>query len=573
VKKPANVTDPKIVKCFMALFDGYKASHGTHGKPTLDGLKWIIKPTAKTLPGPPTEDLFQQHLDGKLPLGVVPIRNDSTCVWGSIDIDKYNIDLLEVVGRVEALPLVPCRSKSGGMHLFLFTSEPVPAALMQQALRNMAITLGFADSEIFPKQTEISEEREDGGSWMVMPYYGGTFGGKLKLQYGLKKKGGEQTLEEFLDFAEKRKVTADEMAKLAKPTLTAVVNTRPQGTRSNVVSLIKDQKSKSEWRREREEAWRDLGSDPNEAFADGPCCLQLLARSGFPEGSRNNALFQLGIYTKRAFPDTWETQLEKDNQMYMKPPLKEAEVSDVQKSLKKKPYEYKCKDQPMVSHCDTAICMTRRHGVGQGTTFPSIEYIDKESGDETVFYVKLKGIDQEVELNSGKQLTRLPDFRDACAGQVQFSFELFADKIWVKIYRHALLHAGTRMPDMTRRMHFGEILENWLTNRGRGPEPGVDALVGVGRWDDDDNDRYLFRLSRLSDFLNQEKFKHTLHEIGKWVREDFGAYRWQSDDPDKNNQGKRKIKGKAVIVWCIPKGNITEITEELDQSPEPKEHI
>ena len=120
----------------MKLFAGNEENSGTHGIPDLDpnGVKWTIKSTAKTLAVPVTEALWQQHLDGKRPLGVIPIRiSDSKCFWGSIDIDQYDLDAGEIVARVEKakLPLVPCRSKSGGLHLFLFANEPVPADAMQ----------------------------------------------------------------------------------------------------------------------------------------------------------------------------------------------------------------------------------------------------------------------------------------------------------------------------------------------------------------------------------------------------------------------------------------------------------
>src|SRR5579859_5051062 len=124
----------------MGLFAGFEGQHGTHGVPDLDpnGLKWSIKRTARTLKAPVTLALWQEHLDGKRPLGIAPIRIDSSCLWGSIDIDQYDIDLVEVVRRVEdaGLPLVPCRSKSGGLHLFMFFVEPVEAAAAQGVLRD-----------------------------------------------------------------------------------------------------------------------------------------------------------------------------------------------------------------------------------------------------------------------------------------------------------------------------------------------------------------------------------------------------------------------------------------------------
>ena len=50
------------------------------------------------------------------------------------------------------LPLIVCRSKSGGAHVFLFTKENIPASLMQSKLKEMAIILGYEGSEIFPNK-------------------------------------------------------------------------------------------------------------------------------------------------------------------------------------------------------------------------------------------------------------------------------------------------------------------------------------------------------------------------------------------------------------------------------------
>ena len=69
------------------------------------------------------------------------------------------------------LPLIVCRSKSGGAHVFLFTKENIPASLMQSKLKQMSIILGYEGSEIFPKQTEILVDRGDTGNFLNLPYY------------------------------------------------------------------------------------------------------------------------------------------------------------------------------------------------------------------------------------------------------------------------------------------------------------------------------------------------------------------------------------------------------------------
>ena len=111
---------------------------------------------------------------------------------------------------------MPCVSKSGGLHLFLFLSEGAPAADVRDALRRAAEALGVGECEIFPKQDDL---RADGtGNWMIMPYFGGTYGGKLRLQRGLKKTGAEMTLAEFLTAAESERTTLADLRSLLPAT-------------------------------------------------------------------------------------------------------------------------------------------------------------------------------------------------------------------------------------------------------------------------------------------------------------------------------------------------------------------
>src|SRR4051812_36663169 len=69
---------------------------------------------------PVTDDLWQAHLDGSYGLGIITIREDGNVSWGCIDIDVYeHLDPAAVAARLIKLnlPLIPCRSKSGGVHL------------------------------------------------------------------------------------------------------------------------------------------------------------------------------------------------------------------------------------------------------------------------------------------------------------------------------------------------------------------------------------------------------------------------------------------------------------------------
>src|SRR5689334_13996666 len=93
----------------MVLFAGNEQRYGTHREPyqNENKTKWLIKKSASTERGPTTVAMWADHLSGKTPLGIIPIRKDNTCVWGSIDDDRYDIDLVEIIQRVYAsgLPL------------------------------------------------------------------------------------------------------------------------------------------------------------------------------------------------------------------------------------------------------------------------------------------------------------------------------------------------------------------------------------------------------------------------------------------------------------------------------------
>ena len=95
----------------------------------LGDLNERSKKSAKyvTIDEPVTTDLWQNHLDGKQIIGIRPEFNEK-CKWGCIDIDPadykdYSEKKYVEIIKNHKLPLVPVKSKSGGLHLFLFLSD------------------------------------------------------------------------------------------------------------------------------------------------------------------------------------------------------------------------------------------------------------------------------------------------------------------------------------------------------------------------------------------------------------------------------------------------------------------
>ena len=135
-----------MIEKFKNIFQGLDRAHGVTivGESNGNGTK--IKGKSFVKREPITDELWQKHLDGKDSLGVIPINDDNKCKWGCIDIDSYaGFDHQKLIKKIKQfkLPLIVCRSKSGGAHVFLFTKDYVSASLMQDKLNEIRSVLGY----------------------------------------------------------------------------------------------------------------------------------------------------------------------------------------------------------------------------------------------------------------------------------------------------------------------------------------------------------------------------------------------------------------------------------------------
>ena len=239
------------VQKFQSIFDGLQQAYGYF---RIESQTSSGKSTGKAgiLREPRTTELWERHLSGTgNGLGIIPINEDNSCKWGCIDVDQYPLDHGALVAKIRKLdlPLVVCRSKSGGAHLFLFSTEWVAAKDVQKALQCMAAALGYGESEIFPKQVVLHLDRGDVGNFLNLPYYNAEEG----LRYAFLDDGTSATLEEFIELYETYAQTREQVIKL------------------QVVQQ----------------------SQETQIMADGPPCLQILCKNGVSEGGRNNGLFNI----------------------------------------------------------------------------------------------------------------------------------------------------------------------------------------------------------------------------------------------------------------------------------------
>ena len=235
---------------FFKVFPGLTRAYGqffiTERKgPKLDGY-------GKTIRENYVDTLWKEHLDGKTGLGVIPINKENKCKWGCLDVDDYSVDIEKISKQFVKKNLIVCRSKSGGAHIFIFTKNFVSASSMINKLKEIVKAFGFVKYDLRPQQTKLIDDN-DCGSWLNMPY----FGGESTDRYALYD-GQVLTPEHFIKWVEK--FSLDSLESL------------------DLTFIKKLNKS-------------------NEILPGGPPCLQdLLSKGALGEGSRNNGLFNIGVY-------------------------------------------------------------------------------------------------------------------------------------------------------------------------------------------------------------------------------------------------------------------------------------
>ncbi len=493
----------------MALFAGYDGAYGTHGDTTPNvakGGKLEIRSTARTREGAVDAALWERHLKGEQPLGLFPIRRDNTCYWGAIDVDDYSLSNADVHKRIvrEKLPLIPCRSKSGGTHIYLFLSSPVSAEDMIKHLRRLAGILGFSSSEIFPKQAQVLWDKGDFGSWINMPY----LAGDKTDRYAVGKEGRGLTLRQFLDLAEAARVDPGDLD--------------------------------------------DLGSGPKKdpEFGDGPPCIVTLINKKFQRGEQNNGIMALAVFAKKKYPDQWQKKLQEWTGAHFDPavPLNDQGLKDAISSNQKKSYNYRCNDQPLAGHCNAGLCRTRRYGVSGGnSSIPKLANLAVLDTDEPVWFLDVNS--SRIQLKTD-ELLGYNGFMKKVMEVVKVVPPPIKLDTWVNILQGLLdtvvvIEAPAEVGIMGQ---FMEILETHLTDRQRA-QTKEEILLGKA-WLDEETDTIWFRLKDIQEACDRMRFKGLSRtQMTAKIRELGGGSDFF------------KLRGKGANCWYLPASLFSQQTE------------
>jgi hypothetical protein len=481
---------------FAELFQGRENCYGVYYVEPINGKK------AHTAFDKTPDAAWVHHLAGEGPfLGQMPLRQDNTCGFGAIDADDETIDHRALAAAVAALalPLVVCRSKSGGAHLYVFC-EPVSGQLMMKKLKQFAAALHLEKNhddrpiEIFPKQSRTRAE-DNKGSWINLPYYHA----EATNRYAVTQDGKHLSLDEFLDLAEATRLTAAEF-EVAGP----------------------------------------RGADP---FTDGPPCLKTLHSLGYPDGTRNPGLFNVALYMKLAHEGDWQQRVLDYNAEKMDPPLHPGEVDGILKSLTNRDYVYKCKESPIVSHCQRAACKKERYGIGGFQTardaalFPELTDLTKIETDPPRWTLSVNGKLVEVDTES---LLSLQQFRKSALEKAMVIIPTIKQGEWDDKIRE--LMAGVTVvsapADAGVVGQFRALVRQFLETR-KFAETRDDIAAGRPFAE---AGRVFFRSTDLTKFLVKAGFReYEPSEVFTVLRRTMDA----RDD-------KIKVKNTILGVWSVP---------------------
>lgn len=443
---------------FQEIFDGQTRGHGYFRVDdwTPHPVTGKINGEALTIRGPATPALWEEHFAGNRMLGILPVRDDSKCRWGALDIDVYkDLDPLPILQKIRELklPLVPCRSKSGGLHFYLFLNEFAPAQLVKDRLLEWAGILGHGGCEVWPKQTTICADKQDLGNWINMPYFGDQ---RKALDCG----GEPLDIHQFVQLA-----------------------------RASMISI---------------QQLKDFTIRVEEKIEGGPPCLQTILGMGVQSGNRNKVAFALAIYCQKAFGEEWEQKLEELNQKFFSPPLPANEIATIVKSVKKKAYFYTCNQAPLLTYCNKSACRKCKFGIGNGDHgLPVLGTLTKVCHEEPIYFLDVEG-GGRLEL-SAEQIQSQTKFQLACLKQLN----TMPPQIPAADWRNTVTGLLKKLVEIdipiqtTNQGILREHLERFLTNTAPA-EKATDLLLGRPILEDG---LYMFRHIDFVTNLQRHRFQ------------------------------------------------------------------
>lgn len=486
----AIITGKRAVR-FQKIFTGLDRCHGRYNQ----GRARTVRKRASL-------QSYRKHLEGTIGLGIVPIKENARCCFAAIDIDDHEVDHAALERRIKelGLPLIICRSKSGGAHLYTFYKpDGELAPIIRRNLSEWGAALGFGTSEIFPKQDRLVD-KDDLGNWINLPYYNAASTNRFMVE-----NGKPASLPRFLDAAE---------------SIATIHDLKEENRKEVSTNDIKD----------------------HEGFTP---CIQAAIKEKIPLGQRNEMLFNVGVFLKRKYGEPeWENQLSNFNLRYCEKPIPNAELQrKIIKSVNRKDYSFKCNEPFAKSHCDRLRCQQLKFGVGK------VEYVYHELSigrllkictDPPKWVLDFAGLDVTI---STEQLENYKRIRTIGLEKLNKRFPPMKPADWDQVLKKLLesVEEIEAPEDASKYGHLYNLMDRYFANARNGDDrtkvkrgiPVIDRIK--------DQPAILFTSSGVMEFLKRQKFSNiTMPDL-------FAALRKMGV-----KHKKMKIEGKSLNIWYTP---------------------
>lgn len=485
----------EYVDSFSGLFRGNPNCYGVHipAKKVVEGEKAQGKSFTETKPI--THEHYLKHLHGELSIGVSPLDDNGNIRFGAIDIDVYPLDPKKYITILKraGLPLVLFRTKSGGLHLYVFFSQDTSAIKAVPLLEAVRQVLALPkDTEVFPKQKRLIGTQT--GNWINLPYYKA----ETTNRYAYDSDGNPLSLEDALDLCMASRVTLGD--------LEAIIQALP--------------------------------------LAQAPPCLQSLYMSGGAgKGERNAFLFNCATYLKARFGKDFGENLHLLNEHLFDPLNYEELDTTIIASHNKQDYSYQCSNGILSSFCDKELCGYRKYGKGSGNisdlTFGQLTQVQSTEP----YYIWMIN-DKEMMFYSESDLMNQNKFRELCLRMLHKLPDKLMDKAWVQRLNRALdnivIEEVDELDDLsTDSLWVNKVSEFFSRQTAIRPSQIEQGLI----WHDTNDNRMHFKGAKLLEFLEGSglfrNFTPTKHR--KLIKK-LGAIQSKLTYPDTKKQAR---------TWCL----------------------
>jgi hypothetical protein len=467
-----------------------------------------------------TVDVIEKHLNGIISVGLIPTRRDGTCSWGVIDVDGaiYHKDPVPVLKKIreKGYPLVPYRSKTSGLHLYLHIKGSVSAAEMRKKIHALAADLGFGGTlaDKFPNEDAITKDKNGKykvGKCVNMPYQGTTKG--YCTRYCLTDDGKAISIDDFFNHVEKFRITPKQFDDLT------------------IQTENKEQ------------------NGPEPEWNEYPPCTQAFISNKVGEGQRNNALFNLAVLAHLKNPDQLKTELYERNKTCMNPPVeRDSELDAIVAQIKDKEYFYQCETPIAKQFCNKEACRKRKYGIGPNQYIPTVDSFFKHNTNPPYYVLTMEG--NQIQL-LGKQIVQQQLLREELFDQADIVWQTLNKRDW-NMFLVSLKAMQKEVEDMKPGDDEKEDFNYYTRMFIQETEPGDDISQLQAGYIFKDDEFVYFNLHTFKDFLNKKKGKKSNQEVIRYLKNGgsisttkLNQRVWQIALPEKINIKPKKVDFKS----------------------------